>query len=195
MNDRHRLTMLDRELELIQCPDEEMLGRLFQFYDVFLERAAHISYDIALERFRRCPSAFHCLVRRGTEPEGELTGYFILLPLLEPCADAIAHGIIRSGREIEPKHLAGDDDRVDAVYLSVVCAVGRRAQSAVIRAVVVTLRRLHTTRGVSRLYVRAATAAGARVLARLSATPFEADGRIHSINLGDYPLMAGEARV
>ncbi|MCU1245876.1 MAG: hypothetical protein JWN02_1786 [Acidobacteria bacterium] len=188
--------MLDRELELIHCPDEEILGRLFRFYDVFLERAAHISYDTALERFRRCPSAFYCVIRRGAGPDRELAGYFVLLPLLSQCAEAIARGAIRSGREIEPHHLACGDDLFHAVYLSVVCAVGRRAQSGVIRGVIVTLRRLHFTRGVSRLYVRAATAAGARVLTRLSATPFEADGRIHSIDLGDYPLMSStEARV
>jgi hypothetical protein len=184
------------ELELIQCRDEEMLGRLFRFYGLFLERAAHITYAIAVARFRRCPSSFQCLVRRGTEPQEDLAGYFVLLPLLGGCVEAIDGGVIRSGREIELEHLASGDDPFAAVYLSVVCAVGRRAQSAVIRDVIATLRRLHASRGISRLYVRAATAAGARILTRLSATPFEADGRIHAIDLGDYPLIsAAEARV
>jgi hypothetical protein len=141
------------------------------------------------DRFRRCPSAFHCVLRAAATGEDELVGYFILLPLNHNCCEALRAGTIKSGREIQLLDLAGSGEEMQGVYLSVVCAIGPRAQSAAIKGIVATLRELHARKNVRSLFVRASTEAGAQMLERLSNTAFEADGRIHSIDLARYDLI------
>jgi hypothetical protein len=115
-----------------------------------------------------------------------LVGYFIILPVNSECSAALHEGSIKSGREIQLSDLAVSDEDIAALYLSVVCAIGARAQTAAINGVVATLRELRATRSVRYLFVRAATQAGARMLARFSKTAFKADGVIHAIDMSAY---------
>jgi O-acetyl-ADP-ribose deacetylase len=166
------------------CTDEAMFERLLALKDGFLVHAANMGAEELRARYRRCPSAFHCVMRGD-----DLVGYFILLPVNETCCDALRSGAIAAGRQIQLSDLAASGDEVAALYLSVVCAIGPRAQSAAIEGVIATLRELYRSENVRQLFARAATATGARMLERLSGSGFEADGRIHSIDLGAYDLI------
>lgn len=181
--------MFSAPCDIKPCADEAMLERVLQLKDGFLARATKMSEQALKDRFRRCPSAFHCVVRVAPTGEDELVGYFILLPLNRNCCEALRAGTIRSGREIQLLDLAGSGEEMEGVYLSVVCAIGPRAQGAAINGVVATLRELHGRKNVRYLFVRAATAAGAQMLKRLSNTTFDADGRIHSIDMAVYDLI------
>ena len=161
-----------------------MLERLLALNDGFVIRAASMSAEELKARFQRCPTAFYCVLRGS-----ELAGFFILLSVNEECAEGLRGGRITAGRQIQLSDLVVPGGKIAAVYLSVVCAVGARAQRAAIEGVITTLRRLHSTEGVRWLFARAATATGARMLGRLSGTPFEADGRIHSIDIGLYEII------
>jgi hypothetical protein len=168
--------------------DEAMLERLLALNDGFLMRAAEMSAEALRARFQRCSRAFHCVLR-SSETDPELVGYFVLLPVNDACAEKLRGGLITAGRQIELSHLAEPGDNIAAMYLSVVCAIGPRAQRAAIEGVIATLRQLYATEGIQWLFARAATATGARMLARLSGTAFEADGRIHAIDLGRYDVI------
>lgn len=187
---RQSPTALRPPFHLEPCPDEAMFERLLGFEDSFLPHAANMSAEELRARFRRCPGAFHCVLR-GSESGDELAGYFVLLPVTETCRDALLHGSITAGRQIHLSDLAAPDTPVAALYLSVVCAAGPRAQRAAIEGVIVTLRAFYARDHVRLLFVRAATPTGARMLARLSGTEFEADGRIHAIELGRYEVVTG----
>jgi hypothetical protein len=178
-----------RTLETVQCADEVMLGRVLDLNDGFLLRAANMTEDAVRMRFDRCPTAFRCLVTRGEAGADCLAGYFILLPLNEGCCEALGAGMIKTGRDIQPLDLAAAGERIAGVYLSVVCAIGHAAQAAAIFGVIEALRDLYSSKDVRVLYARAATKAGAHMLARLSGTEFEADGRIHAIEMSQYPLI------
>jgi hypothetical protein len=171
------------------CPDDATFERLLDLRDGFLARATEMSAVDLQARFRRCPSAFHCVLRRADTGD-QLVGYFVLLPVNEKCREALRTGAIASGRQIQPSDLAGPGDKIAALYLSVVCAIGPRAQRAAIEGVIATMRELYSSENVRHLFARAATANGARMLERLSGTTFEADGRIHAIDLGAYALIA-----
>ena len=176
------------QLHIAPCMDDVMVERLLALNDGFLMRAADMSAEALRARFRRCARAFHCVMRgSGTDPE--LVGYFVLLPVNDACAEKLRGGLITAGRQIELSDLAEPGAKVAAMYLSVVCAIGPRAQRAAIEGVIATLRRLYATEDVRWLFARAATATGARMLARLSGTPFEADGRIHAIDLNGYDVI------
>jgi hypothetical protein len=170
------------------CLDEATLERLLALNDGFLMRAAEMSAEALMARFERCARAFHCVLR-SAEADPELVGYFVLFPVNDVCAEKLRGGLITAGRQIELSHLVEPGGKVAAMYLSVVCAIGPRAQRAAIEGVIATLRRLYATESVRWLFARAATATGARMLARLSGAPFEADGRIHSIDLGRYDVI------
>lgn len=165
-----------------------MLERLFALNDGFLMRAADMNAEALRARFRRCARAFHCVLR-SSEDALDLVGYFVLLPVNDACAEALRAGLITAGRQIEISYLAEPGDKVAAMYLSVVCAIGPRAQRAAIEGVIATLRTVYSTEGVRWLFARAATTTGARMLGRLSGTPFEADGRIHAIDIGRYDVI------
>lgn len=171
------------------CRDEAAFERLLDLGDGFLARAAGMSAAELKARFRRCPGAFHCVLR-SAEIDDKLVGYFVLLPVNEQCREALRNGAIAAGRQIQLSDLAEPGEKIAAVYLSVVCAIGPRAQSAAIEGVIATLRELYSSDHVRHLFARAATAAGARMLERLSGTTFEADGRIHAIDMAGYALIA-----
>jgi hypothetical protein len=179
---------LSEQFHIAPCPDEGMLERLLALNDGFLMCAANMSAQELRARFQRCAMAFYCVVR-GSEADAELVGYFVLLPVNDACAEKLRGGLITAGRQIELSDLAEPGAKVAAMYLSVVCAIGPRAQRAAIEGVIATLRRLYATEDVRWLFARAATATGARMLARLSGTPFEADGRIHAIDLNGYDVI------
>jgi hypothetical protein len=173
----------------MQCGDEMMLGRILDLNDGFLLRAAHMTEEAVRLRFRQCPDAFYCLVSRA-HGDDRAVGYFILLPLNRDCCGALRAGSITAGRQIQLSDLAKTGEEIVGVYLSVVCAIGQSAHSAAIFAVITALRDLYSTRNVRYLFVRAATEAGAHMLGRLSGTKFEADGRIHEIDMAQYNLIA-----
>ena len=179
---------LQPQFHIEPCKDEGMFERLLNLREGFLVHAADMSAEELKTRFRRCPSAFQCVLR-GTEGDGELVGYFILLPVNETCREALRNGSIAAGRQIRPSDLVEPGDKIAAVYLSVVCAIGPRAQRAAIEGAVARLRELYSSEKVRQLFARAATVTGARMLERLSGTPFEADGRIHAIDIGEYGLI------
>lgn len=176
--------MSSAKFQIAPCHDEPMLERLLTLNDGFVTRAASMSAEELKARFQRCPTAFHCVLRGA-----ELVGFFILLPVNDECSEALRSGRITAGRQVHLSDLVGPGGKIGAVYLSVVCAVGPRAQRAAIEGVIATLRRLHSTEGVRWLFARAATETGARMLARLSGTPFEADGRIHAIDISRYEII------
>jgi len=186
------LTTLRPEFHVTPCADELMLERLLDLSDGFLVRTANMSAEAVKARFRRCPGAFHCVLRgTGTGDVTDLVGYFILLPVNDKCCEALRTGTMAAGRHIQLSDLAESGDKIGGMYLSVVCAIGPRAQSAAIEGVIAALRELYSKHNVRQLFARAATAAGARMLGRLSGTTFEADGRIHSIDMAAYDLIAG----
>lgn len=127
--------------EVLPCADEAMFQRLLELNDGFLVRAAKMSAEEWTARFRRCPEAFHCVLRRG-ESVDELSGYFVLLPVNETCRDALRGGTIAAGSQIQLSDLVRSGETIAAVYLSVVCASGPRAQKAAIDGVIDALRRL-----------------------------------------------------
>ena len=176
-----------------RCADEAMFDRLLALGDDFLVRTASMGAEELRARFRRCPDAFHCVLRR-TETHDGLVGYFILLPINEKCRDAVHRGLIMAGRDIQLSDLAESGNDTAAMYLSVVCAIGPRAQSAAIEGVIATLREIYSRMNVRQLFARAATETGARMLERLSRTRFEADGRIHSIDMAEYELITAPAQ-
>lgn len=179
---------MTREFHIAPCSDEAMLGRLLALNDGFLMRAADMSADALTARFRRCASAFHCVLQSsGSGPE--LAGYFVLLPVNAACVEALRGGLITAGRQIELSHLSEPGKTAAAMYLSVVCAIGPRARRAAVEGVIGVLRIIYWSEGVRWLFARAATATGARMLERLSGTTFEADGRIHAIDMSGYDVI------
>ncbi|HEX7421614.1 MAG TPA: hypothetical protein VF505_17110, partial [Thermoanaerobaculia bacterium] len=150
--------------EITTCTAEAMFEQVLALNDRFLSLTTLMDEEALRARFRRCPDAFHCLHRVASSGTRQLAGYFIVLPVNQGCSAALHAGTIKSGREIQLSDLAGADEGVAAVYLSVVCAVGARAQTAAIHGVVATLRELHATKNARYLFVRAATEAGARML-------------------------------
>lgn len=177
-----------REFHIAPCIDEAMLARLLALDNGFLMRAADMSAEALKARFRRCASAFHCVLR-SSAGDPELAGYFVLLPVNEACVEALRGGRITAGRHIEISHLAELGETAAAMYLSVVCAIGPRARRAAVEGVIAVLRTIYSTEGVRWLFARAATATGARMLGRLSGTTFEADGRIHAIDMSGYDVI------
>src|SRR5467141_2046744 len=173
---------------IVPCGNELMFEHLLDLCDGFLVRAADMDVEELKARFRRCPGAFRCVLRRA-ETADELVGYFILLPVNERCCDALRSGMIAAGRHIQLCDLAQAGEKVAALYLSVVCAIGPRAQKAAIEGVIATLRERYASDNVCQLFARAATATGARMLERLSGMRFKADGRIHSIDIAGYALI------
>ena len=171
------------------CASEEMLREIAAFHDSFLLRATEMSEAAIVERFRARPDAFQCLFSSVDGAAPRLDGYFIVMPLRSTAVAALRSGEITSGRQIEPRHLARRGERFDSIYLSVVCACGARAQDAAIRAVVQRFRELQRSDDVRYVFVRAATPTGARILARLSGSPFLPDGRIRILDLTAYALM------
>jgi hypothetical protein len=163
-----------------------MLEQVLALNDRFLSRTTEMTEDALRARFRRCPDAFHCVLRAAADGELQLVGYFIVLPVNGDCCAALRAGTIKSGREIQLFDLTVPQEDVAAVYLSVVCAIGARAQTAAINGVVATLRELRATRNVRYLFVRAATAAGAQMLERFSRKSFKPDGVIHAIDMEAY---------
>jgi hypothetical protein len=176
--------MSSGQFHIVPCADEAMLERLLALNDGFIISAASMSAEALRARFERCPTAFHCVLHSS-----ELVGFFILLPVNEACSEALGGGLVTAGRHIRLSDLVEPGGKIAAMYLSVVCAVGPRAQRAVIEGVIAALRRFYSSEGVRLLFARAATETGARMLARLSGTPFEPDGRIHSIDLGQYEVI------
>jgi hypothetical protein len=164
-----------------------MLQRLFDLGDRFLAQAANMSAEAVRARFQRCRSAFQCVLSTSeTTDDEELVGYFILLPVNEKCCEALRSGTIRTGRDIQVFDLAVPGDRIGGIYLSVVFGSGPRAQSVAIEGVLAKLREVYSTQNVRHLFARAATAAGARMLERLTSTTFQPDGRIHTIDMARY---------
>ena len=118
-----------------------MLEGLLTLNDGFVVRAASMSAEELKARFQRCPTAFHCVLRGS-----ELVGFFILLPVNEECSVGLRSGRVTAGRQIQLSDLVEPGGQIAAMYLSVVCAIGPRAQRAAIEGVIATLRRLQRAR-------------------------------------------------
>jgi hypothetical protein len=169
---------MHQDLVTIRCRDAAMLQELLRFNDGFLHRIARVSDADAQERFDACPDAFHCVV----DERGATHGYFILLPLSASCVAKLRGGEITSSREIRTCDLASHDAPA-GLYLSVVCANGWFARTAIIGACLDRVAMLYRTAAVQSFFVRAATKEGAHMLTRLSQETFHADGVIHEVNL------------
>jgi hypothetical protein len=167
------------------CRDEAVLQDLLSLDQHFLARVAEMTDDEVIVRFRQCPTAFHC-VHEVSGGGTHLRGYFIILPLTAACAVAIRRGDVTAGRQIGISDLVRRDEAIEAVYLSVVCAVGARARSALIASAIQVIRSLHRNRGTRYLFARAATTAGARMLTRLTQHRFAPDKAIHEIDVSHY---------
>jgi hypothetical protein len=180
-----RRTVPGSLFDLKQCPDDAMLREVIDFSDGFLGAATRMTDGEIAERYRCCPRAFTCVLRNDGARDA-LHGYFVLLPLNETGTEAIRRGSVSTGREITGACLAPSDTEVTALYLSVVCATHPRARAAAIRGVVTALRTYHRQHHVRRLFVRAATNSGSRILQRLVRTSFSPDGLIHEVDLSTY---------
>lgn len=169
---------MHRDFVTIRCRDAAMLQELLSFNDGFLQRIARVSEADAQERFDACPEAFHCVI----DERGAIHGYFILLPLSAGCVARLRAGDITSSREIRTRDLASHD-APSGLYLSVVCANGWFARTAIIGACFDRVAMLYRTTAVQSFFVRAATKEGAHMLTHLSNETFHADGVIHEVNL------------
>jgi hypothetical protein len=158
---------------------------MLHFHGDFLPSIARMDAALVVARFRQCPQSFYCVVDAALR----LHGYFIVLPINADAVAALRAGRIAAGRHIDETHLACSGSAAAAVYLSVVCATGARAQAAAVRGAIDVVRRFHRVNGARFLFARAATIAGARMLQRLTNRTFLPDGRIHEIELADYPDM------
>ncbi len=170
------------------CRDEAMLQDILRFDNHFLARAAQMTDEEVVLRFRQCPTAFYCIL----ETVGDSTfirGYFVILPLTGACVAAIRRGDVTAGKQIRPSDLAASNQPSEGAYLSVVCAVGARARAALIAAGVQAVRSLFRDRGIRFLFARAATPEGARMLARLTEQKFAPDGAIHEIDISRYSVI------
>jgi hypothetical protein len=168
-----------------QCSDERMFRDVMNLSDCFLSTATHMTEAELMERYRRCPEAFICIVKNHGG-EASLRGYFALLPLNEAGTRAIQSGKVSCGREITAEYLASRGVQVTSVYLSVVCALNARARAAAIHGIIAKLRAWFHEYDVRHLFVRAATPPGARMLQRLTGTSFSPDGLIHNVELAGY---------
>jgi hypothetical protein len=165
-----------------------MLEDILRFDNRFLARAAQMTDEEVLLRFRQCSTAFYCILESlggGTR----LRGYFVILPLTDVCAAAIRRGEINAGKQIRPTDLVRPDQTSEAAYLSVVCAVGARARSALITSAIQVVRSLYRNRGIRYLFARAVTGAGAGMLTRLTGQRFASDGIIHEIDVSRYSTI------
>jgi hypothetical protein len=165
-----------------------MLKDILRFDNRFLARAAKMTDEEVFLRFRQCSTAFYGILELlgGTT---RLRGYFVILPLTSVCAAAIRRGEITTGKQIRPTDLVRPDETSEAAYLSVVCADGARARSALIASAIQVVRSLYRNRGTRYLFARAVTCAGARMLTRLTAQTFSADGIIHEIDVSRYSAV------
>jgi hypothetical protein len=163
-----------------------MFEDIVEFCDHFLSAAARMTDDEITERYRACPRAFIGVFRKTDDA---LQGYFVLLPLNEAGVQAIRDGRVSSGRQITTEYLASSDSEAKAVYLSVVCATQARARAFAVSSIIGTLRSYYHRHQVRHLFVRAATAAGSRMLQRLIRTPFSPDGVIHEVDLTQYTAI------
>jgi hypothetical protein len=165
-----------------------MLGDILRFDNRFLARAAQMTDEEVLLRFRQCSTAFYCILEL-LGGSTHLRGYFVILPLTGVCAAAIRRGEVTAGKQIRPTDLVRPDQRSEAAYLSVVCAAGVRARSALVDSAIQVVRHLYRNRGTRYLFARAATGEGARMLARLTGQGFMPDGMIHEIDISLYPAI------
>jgi len=172
------------DFHVVTCPDEDTLQEILHFNGDFLTAASSMTEEAVVSRFRRCHSAFQCIVH-----DSALRGFFILLPVTSECVDEIRAGRIQTGRQISLEHIVTSMNRVEGVYLSVVCARGPRAQAATVAAVIARLRDFCRSHHLRYIFVRATTGPGARSLQRLTGMDFAADGRIHEIDLTRYPAI------
>jgi hypothetical protein len=165
-----------------------MLEDILRFDDRFLGRAAQMTDEEVLLRFRQCPTAFYCILEL-LGSRSHLRGYFIILPITGVCAAAIRRDEVTAGKQIRLTDLLRPNQTSEAAYLSVVCADGARARSALIASAIQVVRNLYWSRGTRYLFARAATVAGARMLARLTGQRFAPDGIIHEIDLSRYSTI------
>ncbi len=171
------------------CRDDHMLEAILRFDNRFLSRIAEMTDEEVWLRFRQCPTAFYCIVELLLDGSTHLRGYFVLLPLTGVCAAAIRRGEVVAGKQIHPSDLVLSDQTAEAAYLSVVCAIGARARSALIASGIEVVRSLYKNRGTRYLFARAATDAGARMLTRLTGQRFAPDGIIHEIDISRYSTI------
>lgn len=165
-----------------------MLKDILRFDNNFIGRFGQMTEEEVSLRFRHCPTTFYCILESvvgGTN----LCGYFVILPLTVMCAAAVRRGEVTVGKQISTTDLVQPDETCESAYLSVVCAVGARARSALIASVIQVVRNLYTNRGTRYLFARAVTAAGARVLTRLTGQRFVPDGIIHEIDVSRYSVI------
>ena len=170
------------------CRDEATLEDILRFDNRFLARVAQMTDEEVLRRFRQCPTAFYCILEL-LGGRTHLRGYFVILPLTGECAAAIRRGDITAGKQIRPTDLVRLNQTSEAAYLSVVCAVGARARSALIASGIQVVRSLYRNRGTRYLFARAATGAGAHMLTRLTGQRFAPDGIIHEIDVSSYSAI------
>jgi hypothetical protein len=161
-------------------PDERTVRELYHLNDDFFGRVTGMSEDDVVQRHRICPHAFNVVMRERIE------GYFVLLPLTGAAADSIVRGEIRAGRQLDAVHLTGDWESAAAMYISVVCAIGPRAQVMTVNALVDRIRTIHAThRNVMQAFIRAGTVAGLRALERYAKRKCAADATIERFMLDD----------
>src|ERR1019366_4502743 len=79
------------------CGDEAMLEDILRFDDRFLGRAAQMTDEEVLLRFRQCPTAFYCILEL-LGSRSHLRGYFIILPITGVCAAAIRRDEVTAGK-------------------------------------------------------------------------------------------------
>jgi hypothetical protein len=161
-------------------PDERTVRELYHLNDGFFGRVAEMSEEDVVRRYRICPHAFNVVVRERIE------GYFVLLPLTGSAAESIVRGEICAGRQLDAVHLAAGWESAEAMYISVVCAIGPRAQVRTVTALVERICSIHATnRSVSQAFIRAGTVAGLRALERYAKRKCAADSTIERFLLDD----------
>jgi hypothetical protein len=161
-------------------PDERTVRELYHLNGDFFGRVAGMSEDDVVRRHRICPHAFNVVMRERIE------GYFVLLPLTGDAAESIVRGEIRAGRQLDAVHFTADWKSAEAMYISVVCGVGPRAQVMTVNALVDRIRTIHATnRGVTQAFIRAGTVAGLRALERYAKRKCAADATIERFMLDE----------
>ncbi|HWO01717.1 MAG TPA: hypothetical protein VNS63_20840 [Blastocatellia bacterium] len=162
-----------------QYSDRESLREICALDGGILERIAHVTEEVLLER-HAANSQIIKLIRRTRPTDGDLAGFYILYPINRECEESIEGGRIIRSREIDTQQICADSADAAAIYVSMVYGANRHAQAYVIHLLYRDIKRIaRAARRIRCLYVRPVTSAGLRAVEKHGFRRFREDSGIY----------------
>jgi hypothetical protein len=144
----------------------DTLGHLCALDDHILERVANVDQRLLLER-HTANSHIIKLVRKRSQSNDELAGFYILYPINRECEELIERGGVLRSRQIATDHICKEFKEAASLYLSMVYGKSRQAQGYLIYLLYRDMRRIiRANNQVKAIYVRPVTDAGLQVVER-----------------------------